>query len=417
VTERRVLVVGGGLAGLSCARRLHAAGVEVRLFEAADAVGGRVRTDEVDGFLLDRGFQVLLTAYPECRQQLDYESLGLCSFVPGALVRVDGRFHAVVDPFRRPFAGLRGAFTPVGTLRDKLKVAGLRRRLAAADLDTVFSRPEQTTASALEAAGFSPSMTERFFRPFLAGIFLDRDLRTSSRMFEFVFKMFSAGETSIPARGMEEIPRQLASFLPGGVVRTATRVVELGDRKVRLESGEWAEGDGVVIATAPTIRDELRREEREVAWRSTVCLYYSAAEPPLREPILALDGDGRGPVNNLCVPSSVSPSCAPRDRALVSASVVAPDALALNHGEIDSAVRRQLRGWFGSAVDDWSLLRVYRIRRALPVQEPGWLDPPERPVRVADRLWMCGDHRDNASIQGAMVSGRRAADAVLHDLG
>ena len=417
VTDRRVLVIGAGLAGLCCARSLHAAGVDVHVLEAEDDIGGRVRTDEVDGFLLDRGFQVLLAAYPECRRRLDYQALDLHSFVPGALVRVDGRFHAVVDPFRRPIAGARGAFSPIGSLADKLRVARLRRRLMTTDLETIFQQPERSTLEALESEGFSASMIERFFRPFLGGIFLDRDLETSSRMFEFVFKMFSSGATVLPAAGMQAIPRQLAAALPAGAVSTGTRVDEVRDRQVRLESGEWLEFDAVVVATAGRLGGKADFRQRDIAWRSTTCLYYSAAEPPVSRPILVLDGDSGGPVNNLCVPSQVAPSYAPEGRSLVSATVVGSVEDVGTDLELDGAVRRQLRGWFGSVVEEWSLLEVYNIRHALPAQPPSWLEPPERPVRSGGRLYVCGDHRDNASIQGAMISGRRAAEAVLTDLG
>ena len=416
MSNQRVIVIGAGLAGLVCARWLNAAGLEVRLLEADDDVGGRVRTDEIDGFLLDRGFQVLLTAYPECRRELDYGSLDLQSFFPGAAVRFSERFHVVADPFRRPLAGAMGAFSPIGSLVDKLRVARLRGRVLATDLAEILARAERSTLDALQSEGFSPAMIERFFRPFLGGIFLERELETSSRMFEFVFKMFSSGDTALPAAGMQAIPRQLAADLPAESVRTGARVSDLGDRRVRLESGDWLEGDAVVLASAAPIGGREASERRDLAWRSTTCLYYSAAEPPLERPILALDGDGRGPVNNLCVPSQVAGSYAPAGRALVSATVVGSTEGVVTDLELDRGVRRQLADWFGPVVHDWELIRTYRIERALPAQPPSWLEPPRRPVRRSDGLYVCGDHLDNASIQGAMVSGRRAAEAILADL-
>ncbi len=418
MSERRVIVVGAGLAGLACARRLHEAGVGVVVLEAAGEVGGRVRTDEVDGFLLDRGFQVLLTAYPECRRQLDYEALDLRAFFPGARVRLGGRFHTVADPWRAPLAGLLGAFAPIGGLADKLRVARLRRRLLATDLEALFARPERTTLEALRREGFSEAMIDRFFRPFLGGIFLERELATSSRMFEFVYKMFSSGTTALPAAGMRAIPRQLAAGLPAGAVRTRSRVEEVRPDGVRLESGERLESDAVVVAGALAEGPQLLPGQPPTSWCSTTCLYFAAPEPPLARPILVLDGDGAGPVGNLCVPSQVAPSYAPPGRALVSASVIGGGAAGeRSDDELESTAREQLGGWFGSAVKAWELLRIYRIRHALPSQPPPSLEPPERPVRIEDRLYACGDHLDNASIQGAMVSGRRAAEALLAELG
>jgi phytoene dehydrogenase-like protein len=414
MSQSRVVIVGAGLAGLCCARELATAGIDVVILEASDDVGGRVRTDEREGFLLDRGFQVLLAAYPECRQQLDYGALKLQEFFPGAAVRLANRFHTVADPWRRPLSGLLGAMAPIGTFGDKLRVARLRRRLLSTDLADVFGQPEQTTLAALEAQGFSPAMIERFFRPFLAGIFLEGDLATSSRMFEFVYKMFSTGPAVLPAAGMQAIPRQLAATLPEGAVRTGCRVDGLEVGKVRLESGEWVEGDAVVVAHAPGTGSELLSDLAPISWCSTACLYFAASEPPVERPILVLDGNGQGPVNNLCVPSQVAPSYAPQGRSLISTSVLG--APAANDYQLEKAVRRQMREWFGDVVVSWELLQIYRVAQALPAQIPPSFELPERSVRLRDRLYVCGDHRHHSSIQGAMVSGRRAALALLRDL-
>ena len=407
----RVVIVGAGLAGLSCARMLHLSGVEVKVLDASDAVGGRVRTDKVDGFLLDRGFQVLLEAYPECRQVLDYQALDLKSFFPGALIRFGCRFHRLADPWRRPLAAVSGAFSPIGGFADKLRVARLRRRVLATPLDELFARPEQTTRRALEAEGFSSSMIERFFRPFLGGIFLEPRLDTSSRMFEFVFKMFSAGTTSVPARGMQRIPEQLAATLPAGAVETGRRVARIGESRVRLEAGDSIDAAAVVVATDAAAAAELLPELPAPGWCSTTCLYYATPRAPVAQPILVLDGDGEGPVNNICVPNRVSPDYAPPGQELISVSVLGD---ALQGDELERAVREQLGGWFGG-VADWRHLRTYDIPHALPAQAPPALATPERAVRLRQGLYVCGDHRDNASIHGAMVSGRRAAETILND--
>jgi phytoene dehydrogenase-like protein len=411
-----VYVVGAGLAGLRCARRLRDKGVAATVLEAADGVGGRVRTDRVDDFLLDRGFQVLLTAYPEAREALDYRELELHPFYPGAVVRAGGKFVTVADPFRRRWDGLRTALAPVGGLGDKLKVAALRRRVVAGSLEELFARPETTTREALAADGFSDVIVDRFFRPLFGGVLLDRELGASSRMFEFVYRMLSLGDVALPTRGMGAIAQQLAGGLPPDCVRLGQRVAAVGDGGLTLADGEKLPARAVVVATdGPTASQLLGGEPPAPGSVAASCLYFAADRAPVDEPVIVLDGDGEGPVNNLCVPSAVAPTYAPPGAALISAAVL--DRPGLPKGpDLEAAVLGQLADWFGSGVVAWRHLKTYTIPHAQPAQPPGALDPPERPVRLRPGLYVCGDHRDNASINGALASGRRTADAVLEDL-
>ena len=406
-----VVIVGAGLAGLNAARQLQAAGRRFLLLDASDAVGGRIRTDLVEGYCLDRGFQVFLNSYPEARQVLDLAKLNLKPFEPGVLVRHGGRLHRLVDPWRRPVAGLLSAFSPIGGLLDKLRVARLRSRVLRGTIEDHFQLPETTTLEALRSAGFSSTMIERFFRPFLGGIFLDRELQTSSRMFEFVFRMFTTGDACLPAEGMEAIPRQLAAGLPSEHIRLNTRVAGIDQGSVRLDTGEVIESRQVIVATESPAASALLGTNQTRTAQGVTCLYFSSERPPINEPMLVLNGEGSGPVNNLCVPSLVAPSYAPPGRHLVSATVLGVDP-----GD-DTALRQsvlgQMRDWFGPQVDGWKPLRIDRIAFALPGQAPPALSPPERPVRVRPGLFVCGDHLDNASINGALVSGRRAALAAM----
>ena len=407
-----VLIVGAGLAGLCCARRLRDRGVRCLIVEASDGVGGRIRTDVVDGFRLDRGFQVFLTSYPEAKRQLDYEALQLKTFVPGALVRYGGRFHELTDPWRRPFAALSSLFSPIGSFADKLRVGRLRSRSLRGTMAERFLDPETTTLDALRDAGFSTAMIDRFFRPFLGGIFLDSELQTSSRMFHFVFRMFSLGSACLPAQGMEAIPRQLAAGLPPDAVRFGARVAHVEAGGARLETGEELKARAVVVAADGTGAAQLLGDAIPSKGQGVTCLYFAAARPPVESPILVLNGEGSGPVNNICVPTAVAPSYGPGGRSLVSATVL---GLPTDAERLQADVRRQLQDWFGPAVRDWRHLRTYRIPYALPNQAPPALAPPQRPVRWQPGVYLCGDHRDDASIQGAMVSGRRTAEAVLED--
>ena len=404
-----VVVVGAGLAGLSCARELHRRGFEVVVLESSDGVGGRVRTDVVDGFRVDRGFQVYLTAYPEGRAALDHDALDLRPFEPGALVWWDGRFHRVADPFRRPGALWSTFRAPVGSPLDKLRVARLRSRLGSMEPSEIIEvDDDRSTLEALRDLHFSDRMIDRFFRPLFAGITLDRDLDTSAKVFRFVFAMLSAGDAAVPAKGMGAIPEHLAAGLPDGAIRLGATVESAGARSVRVAGGDELAAGAVVVATDGPAAARLAGIE-EPASRSVTGLFFATGEPPIADPVLMLDGEGRGPMNNVAVMSNVAPEYAPDGRALV-----AVQALGTGRG-VASVVREELRRWFGLSVDEWELIADHRIAHAQPDQRPPF--PGTLPARLGEGLYVAGDHRASASINGALRSGRRAAEAVATDLG
>lgn len=389
MTSPDAIVVGAGVSGLACARRLREAGLSTLVLEASDGVGGRVRTDEVDGFRLDRGFQVLPTAYPEARAILDYERLRLRPFERGAVVRSNGRFRRIADPRRSPLVALRALGSRLVSPRDALPMVRLLRG----------GDEETTTREALEASGVSPALADSFLAPFLRGIFLERELSTSRRFLDFVLEAFSAGPAAVPERGMGEIAEQLAE---GTDVRLGASVAAVSPGTVGLADGEELGARTVVVAAAGLVDDA------PAGWNGVTCLYFDAPEPPLPGAWLVLDGEGDGPVNNLSVLTEVSPAYGPPGRALVSASVLGTDE------PDEEAVRRQIAGWFGATVRDWRLLRTYPIEHALPAWPAG--TSFEQPPRAGEGLYVCGDHRAHPSLNGALASGRLAAEAVLTDL-
>ena len=406
-----VLVVGAGLAGLACARSLVRAGRSVLVVEARERIGGRIHTDTLEGFRLDYGFEVLQTAYPEARSALDFAALDLRPFRPGALIRIDGGFHRVADPWRDPLALIPALRAPIGSLGDKWRLARLRWRTTRAAPEALYARPESRTDEYLRASGFSEAMIERFFRPFFAGVFFDPTLSVSSRAFEFYFAAFAAGDTALPAAGMGAIPAQIAAGLPPGAIRTGARVASLGERCVILESGERLGARAVVVATDGASAARLLGETRVPGTRGTTCVYFAAEAPPIREPMLVLNATRRGPVNSVVVPTLLSRDYAPPGMTLVAVNVLggaAPDDAALA-----GAIRAQLVEWFGAGVGSWRHLRTYRIPDALPLQEPPLADPTRRIARQNDWLFVAGEHRNAACIQWALHSGRRAAEEIV----
>jgi len=404
-----VVIVGGGLSGLCCALELYRNGVSFLLIEATDRVGGRVKTDQCDGFLLDRGFQVLLTAYPEAQRVLDYSALRLKPFYPGALVYDGSRFHRVADPWRKTRDSIKSILSPVGSLADKLRIAWLRRQVLDLSLENLMASEESTTQQRLEKLGFSPKIIDSFFQPFLGGVFLDADLTTSSRMLDFVFRMFSIGETAIPEKGMEAIPRQLLSMLPGDSIITDAKVKEIKTDSteliVTLASGEKIETQTVVLATNGL--DNLLSEKKKPKSRVVSCFYFVSELPPITEPILVLNGTKSGLVNNLCVPSNISPT--PTGAALISATVLGDSK---HTTEVEpQAVKSELRQWFGTQVENWKHLKTYHISHALPSAEQ--IPPQQLSYKYQEGIYLCGDYMESPSIQGAMVSGRKAAQAIL----
>lgn len=401
----KVAIIGAGLAGLSCARALQQAGLPWVIYEAKNRIGGRVATDEVDGFLLDHGFQVLLTNYPEVQKQLDDRRLKLRRFYPGAMIRCEGKWYRMADPLRRPIDAIAGIWAPIGRFSDKLRIVCKSR----GGYDLSRHGSNLSSLQALRAEGFSEVIINRFFRPFLSGVFLEKELSTQVRKLDFVMNHFSLGDTAVPARGMAEIPRQLAESLPQTAIQRSSPVIELSGMTVRLANGESLTADAIVLATdAGTAAKLMHSPGPQPAFHSTACLYFSCIDPPSHEPILWLNGDG-GPINHLAVMSSVSSDYAPAGKHLIAVNVIDPQFLAMEH--LESLVRSQLRDWYGSAADDWQHLRTDRISQALPIQ-----DEPSIPHhRIRSGIYQCGDHMGLASIESALASGARVAAMILDD--
>ena len=413
-----VVVVGAGLAGLECARTLADAAVDVRVLEAGDAVGGRVRTDRVDGFTVDRGFQLLNPAYPAVAERVDVGALNLQPFLPGVAVRSGrGGLALLADPRRAPWLLPRALVD--GAAAGLLRPAELARLGAWAvstlgGVDRATGRgpaPDVSLAADLDRAGVGGPLRRQVLEPFLAGVVAEDRGATSAAFVRLLVRSFLLGTPAVPAAGVAALPEQLAARVPDVVLGARVERVDrsAGGVVVSGPAGR-AEARAVVVATDPWTAAGLVPGVVAPAPRGLVTWWFAADEPPTLLPAVVVDGRRAGPVVNAAVLSLVAPSYAPPGRHLVQVTALldgaAPD---------EAVVRRQAAEMFGASTRDWRLVVRHDVARALPAQPPPLVQ--RRPVDLGDGLLVAGDHRDTASVQGALVSGRRAARAVLRRLG
>ncbi len=408
-TKYDVIIVGGGIAALSTALELEKFNLKILILEKTDRVGGRVKTDVVDGFLLDHGFQVYLTSYPEGKKLLDYKELNLKPFYSGALCFNQTRSFTVTDTRRHKMSMPKMAFSPVGGIMDKLRLGNLRARLIDTSTEDIFERPEVNTAEYLKQNRYSKTIINRFFKPFYGGIFLDTELETSSRMFEFVFKMFAEGNAALPAKGMEAIPQQLKSQLKTTEFKFHTEVKNVSGNMIQLADGSHLSCDHIVVAIN---KDEvIEQVDANQNWRETATYYFSADKSTLKKNIIALNYHEPKLVNNFTVISDTAKTYAPKGKHLISVSLEKIPEESVE--DVSTKIKNELALTFGSDVQSWKFLRNYHIKRALPKIQDFRYEIPFSETKLRDGLYLAGDHLLNGSINGAMKSGKLAAQAVI----
>ncbi|NEB14961.1 NAD(P)/FAD-dependent oxidoreductase [Streptomyces coelicoflavus] len=402
------VVVGAGLAGLACALDLCRAGWRVALLEASDGVGGRMRTDRRDGFLLDRGFQVFNTSYPQVKRRLGLRSLRLRPFTAGVIAHTSTGLVRLTDPTREP--GAAGALLPgrILSARDLAALAALTARDAVLPVSTTRSRPDRPTSAALSRAGLSDAVISDILRPFLSGVFLEDRLETSARFFHLVWRSMVRGSLCLPAEGIGAVPARLADGLPDGVLRLGTPVAEITDAGVLLGDGTEVPARVVVVATEPATAARLLPGLTVPATRTVTTYYHATDRAPMAEPTLMVDSSGA--VLNTCVLSEVAPTYAPPGTALVSTSVLGTDP-----PDRGRTVLRRLADLYGTDTSDWHQVAARTIEGALPAMLPPW--PLSRSTRLGPGRYVCGDHRATGSVQGALASGARAAREASADQG
>jgi phytoene dehydrogenase-like protein len=404
-----VIIIGAGIAGLTCAKYLRDRGIQSLILEASDGVGGRVRTDIHEGFRLDRGFQILLTAYPEAQRLLNYEALDLQSFTSGAMIRdiQKNDFSVMANPFKEPSKMWSSLTSNVGTLADKIRV--LRLIMDTNNVqEEVFENQGISTLEYLQNYGFSEGMIQQFFRPFFGGVFLENELNTSATFFKYLFGKFYEGDAVIPARGIQQIAEQIAKMLYVGTVKLNTKVVKIEGNYVYLASGDRLYGEKIIMATDGFQADKLLGKNPERKFNSTTCTYFSAERSPLKEKMLALNPNRSSMIHNLCVPSDISPSYAPAGKSLISVST--HGFYLYDKDELAKNIKRELNTWFGNEVETWQHLRTYHIPQALPTF--GTTQNAINPLKISDILYQCGDATAYPSLNAAMATGRKVAEMI-----
>ena len=409
-SEYKVKIVGAGLSGLIAAKVLEDHGYAPEIYEASDSVGGRIKTELVEGYQLDRGFQVLLSAYPKALQYLDDESLELQELLPGAVIYENAKPKTIGDPLRASSLILPTVFSGIDSFSDKLKILSLYADLKKLSVTDIFERKETTTLAYLQDKGFSGEIIEKFFKPFFSGIFLEPDLETSSRMFEFVFKMFGEGLAVIPKKGMGEISKHLARQLKNTKIHFNTPVKQVKEGEIILESQEVIPTNASLIATeASSLVSNLKNQEAQ--WKSCHNFYFETEKRTIEKPIIGLITDKDAIINNIFYHTSVSTEST-GGKELLSVTVLKQTDL--SETELRKKVEQDLKNYCG--VGDARFLKHYFIKKALPKISPLHyeIDPTE--TQLTDTIFLAGDQLLNSSQNAAMLSGERAALGLIQAL-
>jgi phytoene dehydrogenase-like protein len=403
-----VIIIGAGIAGLTCAKYLKDRGIQSLILEASDGVGGRVKTDVHEGFLLDRGFQILLTAYPEAQRLLNYQALDLQAFKSGAMIRdiQKNDFSVIANPFKEPSKIWSSLTSNVGTLADKMRI--LRLILETGNVqEEVFENKGIPTIEYLRNYGFSDNMIQHFFRPFFGGVFLENELSTSANFFKYIFGKFYEGDAVIPAKGIAQIAKQIEKMLYIGTVKLNTKVVRIDGNRVYLDNGDRLFGEKIVLATDGFQADKLLGKIADRKFNATTCTYFSADHSPLKEKMLVLNPNRSSMVHNLCVPSDIAPAYAPDGKSLISVSTQGFNLY--DEHELAKNIKRELTTWYGKQVHDWQHLKTYHIPKALPNFDQSNID---NSLKISDILYQCGDAIAYPSLNAAMATGRKVAEML-----
>ena len=406
----KIAIIGAGIAGLYCTKSLLSNGYDVELFEKSDRIGGRMKTDLVEGFQLDHGFHVIQTGYDLTKQIIDYNQLSIKAFEPGAKVirpsKNNSRIWRLSDPFRRPFSSFRDAFGFFASPFDMLRILKIRRRLRKMSVEEIFAKGDMNTKQWLRSQGFSHSFINRFFHPLFGGIFLESELRTNERLFKFIFRTMSKGDMVLPKNGIQAVPNFLASQIPNERIHLNTRVETFTKDSITVD-GVKKKYDAVIVAY-----DHRQNLSSKHVWT----VYFSAPKSPLTSNHIMLNSqirDSKNIISYISVPSDIQPNYSPKDKSLICVTIVGDkcDELGLlNEQQVTNKVTEELSDWFGDISSDWSLISVQHIANALPETDSEIFQP--KSLASQAEYFSCGDYMFHGSVEGTFLSAKRTVEEV-----
>ena len=405
-----IVIIGAGIAGLTCAKYLKDRGIEALVLEASDGVGGRVRTDIVEGFTLDRGFQVMLTSYPEALKLLDFKALNFKTLPSGARIREGNRFITMPNPLKNPLTAPQALFADVGSFWDKLRVLQLNLNvLNVEDPSVKTAQKAETTLSFLKNYGYSDTIINRFFKPFFRGVFLEKELETDAHFFKFLYHHFAKGDVVVPAKGMQAIPEQIASHLNAHQIRLNTPVEKIVGKTVFLKNGETIEADKIIVATDANAASKLLGESPNTSFNVTDCLYFTSDTPLSISgiPYLMVNSNKGEMIAHIVEMSTFAPAYAVAGKTLISVSLVGKNEF--SDEVLIEKVQAELSNWFGTE-QQFKHLKTYRIPEALPQY---FKTPPQyNGLKINDFTYRCGDYTAYPSLNAAMKTGREVSEML-----
>ena len=406
----KIHIIGAGISGLIAAQVLENYGYKPTIIEGSNSVGGRVKSDLVEGYLLDRGFQVLLTSYPAAKKYIDFDALEIQKLLPGATIFKNGKSQTIGDPLRSFSLLFPTLFSSIGTFSDKLKILKLNVLLKKKEIDTIFKEDEKTTLQYLIDVGFSEEMIQTFFKPFFSGIFLEPNLETSSRMFEFVYKMFGEGLAVVPKAGIQAISNQLKDNLKNTKILLNSEVESVKNKSIILKDGSEIESDFTIIATeASQLVANLNNQETH--WKTCDTLYFETSERIISRPLIGLISEENSLINNLFYHTSIQTTTKGKGE-LLSVTIVKNHSL--SEKQLIGKITEELEGFCG--ITNTTFIKRYQIEKALPKLDNLQYEISSTETKLTSSIFLAGDQLLNGSLNAAMIAGERAAMGVIGTL-